>query len=470
MSNNCQVQTPDKYVEKLLDYVGYNKNLYGKKVLENSCGKGNILSRIVERYISDLRKNGLTDFEIVNGIERDIVAYEKDKKSVEECVAKLEMIRENQKLQKINWNIYVEDYLANHQQFYDFIIGNPPYITYHDLKINERIWLQENFDSCKNGRCDYYYAFVEKSIKSLSENGKLAYLIPFSVFRNKSAEVARTIIKDSIDEIYDFTGESLFPGVTISSVIIICDNKKKSTSIKYQSKNGSILVNKNKLKSKWYFVNEREADKRFGDYFHVCNGVATLYNEAFLVTKYKQDEYYVYVGEKKIEKDILLPAVSTKTLKREKKTRKEEKIIFPYKIHKSGYEKYTEKEFREKFPETLKYLETYKKKLLERKSDSKVSWFEYGRTQALNEIRGEKLILPMVITSSVKAYKVKSMAVPYAGYFVKKVKNGKYSLSVAKKILESDDFYDYVKNHGTPTTATSYRISVKDIENYKFEV
>lgn len=65
-----------------------------------------------------------------------------------------------------------------------------------------------------------------------------------------------------------------------------------------------------------------------------------------------------------------------------------------------------------------------------RKADPKVKWFEYGRTQVLNEIKGAKLVMPMVITSRVKVYRAKNMSVPYAGYFVK---NGKYSLSVAKK-------------------------------------
>lgn len=39
-----------------------------------------------------------------------------------------------------------------------------------------------------------------------------------------------------------------------------------------------------------------------------------------------------------------------------------------------------------------------------------------------------------------------------------------------QKILESKDFYDYVKICGTPTTATSYRISVNDIKKYKINI
>lgn len=39
-------------------------------------------------------------------------------------------------------------------------------------------------------------------------------------------------------------------------------------------------------------------------------------------------------------------------------------------------------------------------------------------------------------------------------------------LDDAKEILESRDFYKYVEICGTPTTPTSYRISVDDIKEY----
>lgn len=56
--------------------------------------------------------------------------------------------------------------------------------------------------------------------------------------------------------------------------------------------------------------------------------------------------------------------------------------------------------------------------------------------------------MPMVITSCVKVYRAKNMSVPYAGYFVKKVENGKYSLSVAKKYQKAKIFMNMLKNMG----------------------
>ena len=40
----CQIFTPDDIVETMLDHVGYIDSLYGKTILENSCGNGQFLN------------------------------------------------------------------------------------------------------------------------------------------------------------------------------------------------------------------------------------------------------------------------------------------------------------------------------------------------------------------------------------------------------------------------------------------
>ena len=72
----------------------------------------------------------------------------------------------------------------------------------------------------------------------------------------------------------------------------------------------------------------------------------------------------------------------------------------------------------------------------------------------------------MVITQMVHVYEAEKDAIPYAGYFIKCKKNSELKLDDAKEILESRDFYKYVEICGTPTTPTSYRISVDDIKEY----
>jgi methylase of polypeptide subunit release factors len=470
MPGNCQVQTPNEYVEKMLDYLDYRKDLYGKSVLENSCGEGNILKCIVERYIDDARAQGIIDSEIVKGLEHNIIGYEKDPKCIRKCKENLDTLTYEKKLSKVSWNIKKQDYLKSKGNLYDYIIGNPPYITYHDLTEKERKWLRDNFISCHKGRCDYYYAFVEKSVFSLKPTGKMAYLIPFNIFRNKYAKDLRNIIKQDLKAIYDYSGIKVFPNVIISSTVVVLDKQSNSNDVFYcqVKENNETCISKSDLREKWFFSKVNKTEKRFGDYFTVNNSVATLFNAAFIVTDYKEDERYTYVNQHKIENELLLEAVSTKTIKSHMEDKKKDKIIFPYKLTSKGYEKYEEDDFLKLYPEAYKYMNSFSDKLKERKADKFAKWYEYGRSQAIGEINGEKLILPMVITQRVKLYMAGKKTVPYAGYFIKKKQNSPYSLSDAKKILESADFYEYVKEHGTPTTSTSYRISVKEIADYFF--
>ena len=76
MASNCQIPTPKTYVIQMLDYIGYTDKLFGKKVLENSCGEGNILLEIVRRYVESAKKENRAPYEIKEGLKKDIIAYE----------------------------------------------------------------------------------------------------------------------------------------------------------------------------------------------------------------------------------------------------------------------------------------------------------------------------------------------------------------------------------------------------------
>ena len=48
MDIRCQQFTSYEIANEMLDLLGYQHNLYGKTLLENSCGEGNILCLAVE--------------------------------------------------------------------------------------------------------------------------------------------------------------------------------------------------------------------------------------------------------------------------------------------------------------------------------------------------------------------------------------------------------------------------------------
>lgn len=472
MINSCQIPTPIEYARTMLDYAGYRKGLYGKRILENSCGEGNVLCEIVIRYIEDAIGLGYPNTAIVQGLENDIEGIEIDNYKVAICIDNLNCILKKYGIGKVRWNIHHSDYLKLIDKKFDYIIGNPPYITYHDMDESQRKYLKEKFVSCKRGRFDYCYAFIEKSLNSLKNDGILVYLVPYSIIKNKFASALREILKPYVCQIYDYSGIKIFHDAITSSIILVCKKQKIDENIQYFSVKKKIgqKYNRNTLTGKWSFsIENGEKGKRFGDYFEVCNSVATLLNEAFLLEDYEESEHYILLDGHKIEKEITYPAISTKSINKSKKNEKKELlIIFPYCYKNGKLRRYDQKEFQIKFPGTYMYLNNYREKLDKRKKDKNAKWFEYGRSQALKRVFGKKLVMPMVITNNVKAHYGTSKAIPYAGYFIKCQHGSKLKLSDAKKILESKDFFDYVKKRGTPTTTTSYRISVNDIIEYRF--
>lgn len=219
---------------------------------------------------------------------------------------------------------------------------------------------------------------------------------------------------------------------------------------------------------KWIFYSANSGNRRFGDYFSVQNSVATLCNKAYIFAHEKEDRQYYFVKGISVEKKITLPAISTKSCRASKKGKGKVRIIFPYKLEKGKIVHYTEEEFEAQYPMACSYLHQFDDALQKRKSDEKAKWFEYGRSQALAEVFEKKLIMPMVITHSTKTYIAGKKTIPFAGYFITVNQNSNMTLKDAKKVLESARFHEYVEEVGTPTTISSYRVSVHDISEFMF--
>lgn len=470
MAENCKIYTPDNCVSIILDEVGYTDNLYGKRVLENSCGTGNILRRIVERYILDAKSNRYTLEQIKEGLEQDITGLEIDSFARQKCKKRLSYIAKKYGITGVKWNVLNVDALTYVESDYSFVIGNPPYITYHDLSVDVRDSVRASFITCKKGRFDYCYAFVEQAVKNLRDGGKLAYILPNSILKNVWAEDLRSFIYPYIKKIIDFKNQNIFEDVTLSPIILIAEKSKNamSSEVVYKCKedNISISIAKSDLPSSgWALGNYTATSKlRFGDYFTVANSIATLLNEAFVIIDYEAvDNQYIKAKGALIERSVLRPAISIKSSGKQNRPL----IIFPYEYTEQGLSHYSEEYFKKTYPCAYKYLSDYKEKLLKRTADKSAKWFEYGRSQAISHLNCEKLVMSTIISGEVKIEHADKYGVPYAGLYI--VCTGKLSLKKAEEILLTDDFMNYIKQYGVPTTENSYRISKKVIEEYMFE-
>ncbi|KAF5052919.1 MAG: N-6 DNA methylase [Sedimentibacter saalensis] len=470
MIKKCQVFTPAQNVNELLDSVGYSSNLSGKKVIENACGDGSILTEIVRRYIIDALTQNKNIDEIRQGLQSDVYGTEIDELHYKNCIKNLSYVAESFNIPEVKWNIFNGDFLKqNYVNMFDFVIGNPPYITYRDLDDETRNFLRDNYASCRHGKFDYCYAFIEASIICLKQTGKMAYLIPSSIFKNVFAQELREIILPSTVKVIDYTTHKLFDKKLTSSAILVCHCGEAILNIVYKdvANNRECQISKNSLEGKWVFSNftqNSKSNKRFGDYFTAAISIATLFNEAYILKDFTEENDYIVVDEYKIEKELIRIGASPRSLN----YNKDERILFPYKYVNNKLIRYTQKEFEERFPEATRYLRSYAKKLSARKSDNGCEWFEYGRSQALAHLNQPKLLLSTVVTKEVKVYELAKECIPYSGIYI--VPKGNISLNKAKEVLESDDFYLYVKGIGINASGSSLRITAVDINDYVLNV
>lgn len=470
VNKKCQVPTPHEIVVKMLDRVGYSENLFGKRILENSCGAGGFLCEIVHRYIKDCLKHAYSKEQIAMGLQCDIHGFEKDRRLHKLCIHNLSQIAEEYGITGVHWNIKRKNALhAVKNAKYQFVVGNPPYLAYPELDERTRDYLRLHFLSCKKGKPDYYFAFIECAINSLANDGKMIYLVPGNFMKNLYSNDLRMLLLPSLQEIVDYSHHKLFEGVLTSSVIIYCDysTTAENNVVRYEDRyyDRAYTASKDQLKGKWVFgLIEQENKAKFSDFFHASAPVATQLNEAFVIRSWTEfSSQFVEVNNVPIEKALLRNAAGPKALQKGI----HEKIIFPYTYDSHGnLVHYSENLFQDKFPSGYNYLLNFQNKLLDRRTDRQALWFEYGRSQFLSHLNQQKLLLSSFITGAPRTYILEEETIPYAGICIT-AREG-FTVNQAQKIINSQEFMNYVRMVGVCTNGTSYRISPTDINSFQF--
>ncbi len=460
--SKCQIFTPPDIVKYMLDKIEYTENIYGKRIVDNSCGSGNILVEVVQRFIADAKKQKKRKAIIKKGLESCVYGYDIDPKMVNTCIENLNKVASTAGITNVKWNIFNEDGLYI-QDTFDYVIGNPPYIAYLNLDIETREKTKDNFQSCKLGKFDYSYAFIEKGLSLLKDSGKMVMITPENMFKTVFAEKLREIMKPNLTFIIDCSAKKIFEDVLTTTAITVYEKNCKSNVLVYVELSdldelNERIIQKASLVNKWNFTNFVDGgDRRFGDYYKASNCIATLANKVFIHTENPQGDLDI-----DIEPEILRVAKSPKS----EQFRMHQKIIFPYYYVDGELMRYNEDELTEKYPKLMKYLGTKKEKLEERDSDQNSKWYEFGRSQALRHLNQEKLLISTIITKVVKVYELTKDVIPYSGIYITALDDN--SLNDARLILQTTRFYNYLLTKGVKVSGDSIRISSKDLEEYRF--
>ncbi len=133
-------------------------------------------------------------------------------------------------LEFFHWGLMFPEILR--QGGFDICLGNPPYGR-SILSVTEKNILKASYSSCKGSNAKKISlnaagAFIERSIKLLKPEGRLAFILPFSILRVEEFERIRDYIleKTVIDEIHDES--AAFQTVTLEMCSLILTKQQKN--------------------------------------------------------------------------------------------------------------------------------------------------------------------------------------------------------------------------------------------------
>lgn len=248
-----QFYTPQEVVNYMINSLGLQPN---SKVLDPTCGCGVFLVsayNYLKRINKDAMKNiyGVDLNESATKITRINLWLRngrnlKSLKILESNIKIGNSIVENKKIDKngFDWKKEFKDVVNDG---FDFIIGNPPYVT---LKNNEEFDLNESiFSKISKGSTNCASLIIAKSFELLKENGKMAFVLPKTLLRVNSYSKLRQHILENSKILHIFDLGTFFKDVRGEQIILILQktkNKKEIDNNKvlikvYNNKNEDLL-------------------------------------------------------------------------------------------------------------------------------------------------------------------------------------------------------------------------------------
>ncbi len=98
--------------------------------------------------------------------------------------------------------------------------------------------------------------------------------------------------------------------------------------------------------------------------------------------------------------------------------------------------------------------------------DKGAIWYEYGRSQGVQSMHNEKIVLSTLINGKISYYKVPADVLMYSGIFIIK-KNQTTNWEIIENMLSSEEFYQFIRITGKDFSGGYKSITSKQIKNYK---
>ena len=181
------VFTSPEVVKFMLDMLGYtsNRDLSQIRILEPACGEGEFIVEIAKRIGISALNFG---FDAKTAIAECVFGYDIDESKIQICKKRLEELGYNDPQ-----HIMVDDFLTCHVPQVDMVVGNPPYVRYENIP-EEKRRTYKNLFLTFHYRADLYVLFFEKTLRSLSPEGKHCFICSNRWFKNEYGKKLRKLV------------------------------------------------------------------------------------------------------------------------------------------------------------------------------------------------------------------------------------------------------------------------------------
>jgi len=331
-------------VEKILSVINIKDDIFSKKILEPACGQGifilKLLADIYEHcpddvlmsifisnniYFVDIQKEMVEKTEL-NIKKLYFYLFEKEYTGTFNSIV-ADFTTKNATKNTILFDENTETLFKNLYNQFDYVIGNPPYVTLYgrrDKKESEeqRINYLKNYcqfpDSVKNGKINLVMLFLEHSLDFLKQNGKLSFIIDVSFFETA----------------YQYTRKYLLENTTINELEInIADFEVASgqtilklTKSKSQSNEVKIIDNKTQ---NTYFIPQADWYNKDDEYKFRYNG-CHIFKQIFDKVEQKKDLTLLQMFPNKNLRTCVMLLDMEDKFTFSQKNGKDESLIYPY--------------------------------------------------------------------------------------------------------------------------------------------
>jgi len=385
---DTQVFTPPIIIDRMFQEGGFNpKIMDGGRILEPSFGNGEILLKIVSSFIKYAKKQEVPVLTISQKLNKSLYGAELDSCLYNEAIERLKKLTYKELGIEIWWkNLHNTDSLTffsdkKYKNYFDYIIGNPPY---QRVKMDKLERYKHIYPEKVKGVVDIYMLFIHLSLNLVKENGVVTLITPRSYIYNKGdyklkerIEKEKALFKVLLLDFDVFSG--------ISSSVAISVFKKNS--------NSPIITKIEDLKGEERLVNVLPifAQKNTSmAKFKVKTGISTNANNVYIGKVLKTDKELSLVefknGNYWIENSLLKKAYKGSKLK------STEVILFPYFQKENKFIVIPARDLSKKYPKTFSYF-LKNKDILEKRNGKFKEWYEYARSQAINDTSLRKIII-----------------------------------------------------------------------------